>query len=132
MEISLDITDDVGLIHFDDGKKNAFTLDGIKNLSGAFDEAEARSIQYQRWVHFASSHQSSRSSAPPLASMVFRDAAFSASHAGLSQLACSARCPRGAVAAPQTRPPPARGPRAVLDSTAYGPQSSLENPRVPL
>ena len=27
MEISLDITDDVGLIHFDDGKKNAFTLD---------------------------------------------------------------------------------------------------------
>ena len=41
MEISLDITDDVALIHFDDGKKNAFTLDGIKNLSGAFDEAEA-------------------------------------------------------------------------------------------
>ena len=41
MEISLDITDDVGLIHFDDGKKNAFTLDGIKNLAGAFDEAEA-------------------------------------------------------------------------------------------
>ena len=41
MEITLDITDDVGLIRFDDGKKNAFTLDGIKNLTGAFDEAEA-------------------------------------------------------------------------------------------
>ena len=41
MDITLDITDGVGLIRFDDGKKNAFTLDGIKNLSGAFDEAEA-------------------------------------------------------------------------------------------
>ena len=41
MEVTLDITDDVGLIRFDDGKKNAFTLDGIKNLTGAFDEAEA-------------------------------------------------------------------------------------------
>jgi len=42
MEISLDITDDVGLIRFDDGKKNAFTQDGIKDLTGAFDEAEAK------------------------------------------------------------------------------------------
>ena len=41
MDITLDITDDVALIRFDDGKKNAFTLDGIKNLTGAFDEAEA-------------------------------------------------------------------------------------------
>lgn len=41
MDISLDITDDVGLIRFDDGKKNAFTIDGIKDLTGAFDEAEA-------------------------------------------------------------------------------------------
>ena len=41
MEITLDITDDVGLLRFDDGKKNAFTLDGIKDLTGAFDEAEA-------------------------------------------------------------------------------------------
>ena len=41
MDITLDITDDVGLIRFDDGKKNAFTLDGIKNLTGVFDEAEA-------------------------------------------------------------------------------------------
>ena len=42
MDITLDITDDIGLIQFDDGKKNAFTLDGIKNLTGVFDEAEAR------------------------------------------------------------------------------------------
>ena len=41
MDITLDITDDVGLIRFDDGKKNAFTLDGIKNLTGVFDEAAA-------------------------------------------------------------------------------------------
>ena len=41
MEITLDVTDDVALIRFDDGKKNAFTLDGIKNLTGVFDEAEA-------------------------------------------------------------------------------------------
>ena len=41
MDVTLDITDDVGLIRFDDGKKNAFTLDGIKNLTGVFDEAEA-------------------------------------------------------------------------------------------
>ncbi|MCH2174048.1 crotonase/enoyl-CoA hydratase family protein [Myxococcota bacterium] len=41
MEISLDITDGIGLISFDDGKKNAFTLDGINGLTSAFDEAEA-------------------------------------------------------------------------------------------
>ena len=41
MDITLDITDDIGLIQFDDGKKNAFTLDGIKNLTGVFDQAEA-------------------------------------------------------------------------------------------
>ena len=40
MDITLDITDDIGLIQFDDGKKNAFTLDGIKNLTGVFDEAD--------------------------------------------------------------------------------------------
>jgi len=42
MEIKLDITDDVALIEFDDGSKNAFDLDGIRNLTGAFDEAEAK------------------------------------------------------------------------------------------
>ncbi|MEE3327450.1 MAG: crotonase/enoyl-CoA hydratase family protein [Myxococcota bacterium] len=41
MEISLDITDRVALIRFDDGKKNAFTLEGIRDLTAAFVEAEA-------------------------------------------------------------------------------------------
>ncbi len=41
MEITLDITDDVALIRFDDGKKNAFVLEGIQELTSAFEEAEA-------------------------------------------------------------------------------------------
>ncbi|MEM7413116.1 MAG: crotonase/enoyl-CoA hydratase family protein [Myxococcota bacterium] len=41
MEISLDIHDDVGLLRFDDRKKNAFTLSGIQDLTAAFDEAES-------------------------------------------------------------------------------------------
>ena len=42
MEISLDITDKVAHIRFDDGKKNSFTLEGIQDLTAAFEEAEAR------------------------------------------------------------------------------------------
>ena len=41
MEITLDITDDVALIRFDDGKKNAFLLEGVQELTGVFEEAEA-------------------------------------------------------------------------------------------
>ncbi|MCP4904748.1 MAG: crotonase/enoyl-CoA hydratase family protein [bacterium] len=41
MEITLDITDDVALIRFDDGKKNAFLLEGIQEFTGVFEEAEA-------------------------------------------------------------------------------------------
>lgn len=41
MKISLDITDQVAHIHFDDGKKNSFTREGLKDLTAAFEEAEA-------------------------------------------------------------------------------------------
>ena len=41
LEISLDITDKIAHIHFDDGKKNSFSLEGIQELTAAFDEAEA-------------------------------------------------------------------------------------------
>ena len=44
MEISLDITDGVGLLRFDDGKKNAFSIDGIRELTAAFPLAEARCL----------------------------------------------------------------------------------------
>ena len=41
MEISLDITDHVAHIRFDDGQKNSFNLEGIQNLTAAFEEGEA-------------------------------------------------------------------------------------------
>ena len=42
MEISFDLSDGLARIAFDDGKKNAVTLDALDALEAAMDEAEAK------------------------------------------------------------------------------------------
>ena len=39
MEINLSFTDEIALITMDDGKKNAITLDALKAINTALDEA---------------------------------------------------------------------------------------------
>ncbi len=41
MDVTLELTDTIALITLDDGKKNAITLDAIRDISTALDEAEA-------------------------------------------------------------------------------------------
>ena len=40
MNITLEVVDKVALIHMDDGKKNAITLDAVERLNAVLDEAE--------------------------------------------------------------------------------------------
>ena len=40
MKIDLSISDDIAIIHMDDGKKNAVTLDSLRVFNKALDEAE--------------------------------------------------------------------------------------------
>ncbi len=40
MEVTLGITDEIALITLDDGKKNAITLDALKDINAALDEAD--------------------------------------------------------------------------------------------
>jgi enoyl-CoA hydratase len=42
MQVELEISNEIALITFDDGKKNAFTLEGLTAINTALDEAEAR------------------------------------------------------------------------------------------
>lgn len=41
MDVTLELTDTIALITLNDGKKNAITLDAIRNINTALDEAEA-------------------------------------------------------------------------------------------
>jgi len=41
MDVTLELTDTIALITLDDGKKNAITLDAIRDINTALDEAEA-------------------------------------------------------------------------------------------
>lgn len=41
MQVHLNVHNDVAIVEFDDGKKNAFTLDGLAAINTALDEAEA-------------------------------------------------------------------------------------------
>ena len=41
MNVTLELTDTIALITLDDGKKNAITLDAIRDINTALDEAEA-------------------------------------------------------------------------------------------
>ncbi len=40
MDVSTNVSDDIALIQWDDGKKNAMTLDGLAGINDALDEAD--------------------------------------------------------------------------------------------
>ena len=40
MDVSINVSDGIALIQWDDGKKNAMTLDGLAGINDALDEAE--------------------------------------------------------------------------------------------
>jgi enoyl-CoA hydratase len=40
MDVSTNVSDDIALIQWDDGKKNAITLDGLAGINDALDEAD--------------------------------------------------------------------------------------------
>ncbi len=42
MDVSTNISDDIALIQWDDGKKNAMTLDGLASINAALDEADEK------------------------------------------------------------------------------------------
>ena len=53
MSLTLDFQDNVGVLTHDDGKRNAFSPDAIRDFNAALDEVEAKKLRLLGWAERA-------------------------------------------------------------------------------